>query len=75
VANRAIAHLAFNFAFWPKTFISLNNFIPKLIFYDFHQYSLKAANANHNSVANLATFVRLYAQKVTRLRSLLAGSC
>jgi len=32
-------------------------------------------NANHNSVANLAIFVRLYAQKVTRLQSLLAGSC
>jgi hypothetical protein len=32
-------------------------------------------NANHNSVESLATFVRLLAQKVTRLRSLIDGSC
>ena len=36
---------------------------------------LSTANANHNSVANLATFVRLFAQKVTRLRSLIDGFC
>jgi hypothetical protein len=32
-------------------------------------------NANHNSVISLAIFVRLFTQKVTRLRSLIAGYC